>query len=89
MKLMQGFMTMGLLVIATAAHAADAPLSRTEVKRQTLMAICLGEETSIGDSGKTSRDEFPEDYKRRAAMCNQWIAAMPAAARKADAQTKQ
>jgi len=73
-----------LLTVATTTHAADSTLTRAEAKKQKLMEICLGENTAVGDMAKTNREEFPEMYQRRRAMCNQWIEKMPTQAKPAD-----
>lgn len=58
-----------LLVSGQGATAQEAPLTRGEVKRETLEAICRGDALAPGDSGMTLRQLFPEDYKGREAGC--------------------
>jgi hypothetical protein len=58
-----------LLLASQFATAQEQPLTRAEVKKETLEAICRGDETAPGDSGMTMRQLFPEDYKGREAHC--------------------
>ena len=66
------------------AAAQQTPLTRAEVKKETLEAICRGDELAPGESGMTLRQLFPEDYKGREARCkmsDKSMAAMREAAR--------
>lgn len=58
-----------LLLSSQVAMSQETPLTRAEVKKETLEAICRGDETAPGDSGLTLRQLFPEDYKGREARC--------------------
>lgn len=73
-----------LLLTGQIATAQEMPLTRAEVKKETLEAICRGDELAPGESGMTLRELFPEDYKGREARCrmsDQRMAAMREAAR--------
>ena len=68
-----------LFLLATRVSTAqDQPLTRVEVKKETLEAICRGEETAPGDSGLTLRQLFPEAYKDRESKCKMTEQAMAA-----------
>jgi hypothetical protein len=58
--------------------AQDQPLTRAEVRKETLEAICRGDEPAPGDSGLTLRQLFPEAYKGREAKCKMTEQAMAA-----------
>jgi hypothetical protein len=66
------------LLASQVAPAQDQPLTRTEVKKETLEAICRGDEAAPGDSGLTLRQLFPEEYKGRELKCKMTEQAMAA-----------
>ncbi len=73
-----------LFLLSGLATAQEAPLTRAEVRKETLEAICRGDELAPGESGMTLRELFPEDYKGREARCkmsDETMAAMRKAAR--------
>jgi hypothetical protein len=67
---------LSLLAMQVSSAQQQPPTTRAEVRKETLEAICRGDESAPGDSGLTLRQLFPEAYKGRESMCKMTEQAM-------------